>query len=191
MQEVSFLIFAVSGKMPWIEVHITPLSIVHCSSFYSACILMMLLSHCFFNICFTGNLPCKNWCRPDDKKIHWKHKISLKNFFGIIYPSLVGIWQSLHSFAFYSLYYFLFVVNRQWKVNNRHVTVGTGMIHHLSNGFLRGHWLVDASTVANWSGYFNKPTANIPYIILQIWQKWNAFKRFVPCSNWCELDCWI
>jgi len=71
---------------------------------------------------------------------------------------LVGIWQS------FRLYYFLFVVNRQWKVKNRHVTVGTGMSPHLYNGFLCGHWLVDASTVANLSAYFNKLTSDIPYI---------------------------
>jgi len=56
---------------------------------------------------------------------------------------------------FSGLYYFL-VVNHQWKVNNRYVTVRTGMSRHLSNGF--------SSTVANWSAYFIKLTANIPYI---------------------------
>jgi len=69
-----------------------------------------------------------------------------------------------NSLAFSSLYYFLFIINHQWKVNQGHVTVGTGMSRHLSNGFLRSRWLVDASTVANWSMYFNKLTADIPYI---------------------------
>jgi len=38
------------------------------------------------------------------------------------------------------------------------------MSGHLSNGFLCSRWLVDASTVTNWYAYFNKLTADIPYI---------------------------
>ena len=54
------------------------------------------------------------------------------------------------------------------------------MSHHLSNGFVRGCWLVDASTVTNWSTYFNKLTADIPYIsYVNPTKKWNTFK----CMN--------
>jgi len=75
-------------------------------------------------------------------------------------------------------YYFLFVANHKWKVKNRHVTVSTGMSHHLSKGFLCGHWLVDTITVANWSAYFNKLTPDIPYICYaNPTKKWNTFKR--------------
>jgi len=44
-----------------------------------------------------------------------------------------------NSLAFSSLYNFLVIVNRQRKVNDRHVTVSTGMSHHLSNRFLCSH----------------------------------------------------
>ena len=46
--------------------------------------------------------------------------------------------NSLKTYGWLEKNKIFFLYYRQWKVNNRHVSVSTGMSHHLSNWFLCG-----------------------------------------------------
>ena len=106
---------------------------------------------------------------------------------------LVGIWQSPIVLLFFSLYYFLFVVNRQWKVNNRVAIFPT-------DSYTVIDWLtlslsqIDPHILISLQPIFHRS-------VMRIRQKRNIFKRknviphvryaiklTIPCSYWCESD---